>query len=256
MNKALLKAKHPSIFFETLRAMDKLQAWFEELHALIGVEQDPIHHPEGDVWTHTMLVLDAAAQMREQATYPAGFMLSALCHDLGKPSTFSRDGDRIHAYGHEIKGVLLAENFIKRLTSEIKLCAYVKNMVELHMRPNMLVANKAGEKAYMKLFDLSVSASDLLLLAKADHMGRTEIPPYDATESVLRAQLAVYQERMAQPQVRGADLMEAGLAPGPAFKAALELAHKLHLAGIDRDSALKQVLAEQRKMKAKADRRK
>ena len=145
LSKALLKAKRPSVFFEALRAMDKLSDWFPELEALIGVEQDPVHHPEGDVWTHTMLVLDAAARLRAQANAPAGFMLSALCHDLGKATAFQRVDGRIHAYGHETEGVPLAERFVKRLTDEKKLQAYVVSMVELHMRPNMLVANRAGD---------------------------------------------------------------------------------------------------------------
>lgn len=247
MDKALLKAKRPSIFFETLREMNQLSDWFAELRDLIGVEQDPIHHPEGDVWTHTMMVLDAAAALRGDAAYPAGFMISALCHDFGKAVACQIKDGRIHAYGHELKGVPLAEKFVKRLTSEAKLCAYVKNMVELHMRPNMLVAQKAGEKAYMKMFDLAVSAPDLLMLAKADHLGRTKIDSYEENERVLAEKFARYRERMAQPEVRGTDLMEAGMAPGPAFKTALELAHKLHLAGVDRDTALKQVLAESRK---------
>lgn len=249
MDKALLKAKRPSIFFETLREMNQLSDWFAELRDLIGVEQDPIHHPEGDVWTHTMMVLDAAAALRGDAAYPAGFMISALCHDFGKAVAFQIKDGRIHAYGHELKGVPLAETFVKRLTSEAKLCAYVKNMVELHMRPNMLVAQKAGEKAYMKMFDLAVSAPDLLMLAKADHLGRTKIDSYEENERVLAEKFARYRERMAQPEVRGTDLMEAGMAPGPAFKTALELAHKLHLAGVERDTALKQVLAESRKKK-------
>ena len=61
LKKALLKGKNPSIFFEVLRRAGGLDAWFPELKALIGLEQDPKFHPEGDVWTHTMVVLDRAA---------------------------------------------------------------------------------------------------------------------------------------------------------------------------------------------------
>ena len=247
LSKALLKAKRPSVFFEALRTMDKLSDWFPELEALIGVEQDPVHHPEGDVWTHTMLVLDAAARLRAQANAPAGFMLSALCHDLGKATAFQRVDGRIHAYGHETEGVPLAERFVKRLTDEKKLRAYVVSMVELHMRPNMLVANRAGDKAYMKVFDRSADAADLLLLARADHQGRTVAAPYARTESILAEKYALYRARMDAPGVRGTDLMEAGMSPGPAFREALELAHKLQLSGVAREEALRQVLGMQRR---------
>lgn len=243
LRKALMKAQRPSIFFEALREMKQLSGWFPELAALIGVEQDPVHHPEGDVWAHTMRVMDAAAQLRAQAEIPQGFMLSALCHDLGKATASERINGRIHAYGHEKVGVPLAEALVRRLTDEIKLCAYVKSMVALHMRPNMLVAQRAGEKAYMKLFDQAISAPDLLLLAKADHQGRSVYPPYGPYEEVLQAQLTHYRARMAAPCVRGADLAAAGLTPGPAFKTALDLAHRLQLAGVRKEDALRQVLA-------------
>ena len=62
LKKALLKGKRPSLFFEVLRSTGGLNVWFPELENLIGLEQDPKFHPEGDVWTHTMEVLDRAAR--------------------------------------------------------------------------------------------------------------------------------------------------------------------------------------------------
>jgi tRNA nucleotidyltransferase (CCA-adding enzyme) len=84
LQKALLKASHPSVFFETLRTMGQLHEWFPEAAALIGIPQDPLHHPEGDVWIHTMMVLDEAAKHRAQVSHPMGLMLAALTHDFGK----------------------------------------------------------------------------------------------------------------------------------------------------------------------------
>ena len=60
LEKALLKADRPSIFFETLKEMNQLSVWFPEVESLIGVEQNPRYHAEGDVWVHTMMVLDVA----------------------------------------------------------------------------------------------------------------------------------------------------------------------------------------------------
>ena len=80
----LLKAEKPSIFFEVLREMDQLDHWFPELKALIGLEQNPVYHAEGDVWNHTMMVLDQAAKLRHRDANPYWFMLAALCHDFGK----------------------------------------------------------------------------------------------------------------------------------------------------------------------------
>ena len=64
LHKALLKAREPSIFFEEMRHMGHLSLWFPELEALIGVPQSPVHHPEGDVWTHTMMVLQSCEAER------------------------------------------------------------------------------------------------------------------------------------------------------------------------------------------------
>ncbi|MBR3315664.1 MAG: hypothetical protein IKG18_16180 [Atopobiaceae bacterium] len=168
LKKAMLKAERPSTFFAELRAMNQLDAWFGEVAALIGVPQNPIHHPEGDVWTHTMMVVDAAATQRANAENEFGFMLAALCHDFGKAlTTTARDG-RIVSYGHEVEGIALAKAFLNRVGASKHTQAYVCNMVELHMLPNALVSQHAKQKSYNKLFDRSVCPRDLLLLSWAD----------------------------------------------------------------------------------------
>ena len=245
LEKALLKADRPSVFFTELRLMDQLDLWFPELKALIGVPQPPQYHPEGDVWNHTMLVLDQAAALRSQAEFPLGLMLSALCHDLGKAGTtrVGEDG-RLHAFGHEQAGLLPTETLLSRITGEKKLKQYVKNMVRLHMQPNMMAAQHAGKNAFCRVFDAALSPEDLLLLVKADVLGSLVSPEdYAQTEAVLREQLAVYRARMSVPPVTGADLIGAGYRPGTEFRDALEYAHRLQLAGVDRKSALSQTIA-------------
>ena len=146
LRKALLQAERPSLFFETLRDMGQLSHWFPEVEALIGVPQEPRFHREGDVWTHTMLVLDHAAALRSRAQQPFPFMLAALCHDLGKPAATEYVRGRIHAYDHESAGVPLADALVRRIVGEKAAAAYVRNMVQLHMKPNALVgaATKAA----------------------------------------------------------------------------------------------------------------
>ena len=245
LEKALLKAGHPSVFFTVLREMRQLDIWFPEIRDLIGVPQPRKYHPEGDVWNHTLLVLDEAARLRGKAENPLGLMLSALCHDLGKPASTTVEADgRLHAFGHEQAGVAVTEQFLSRITREKKLKQYVKNMVLLHMKPNMLAAQNAGRKAFNTLFDRSVSPGDLLLLCKADVLGSSTSPEgYAATEALLRERLSDFRAVIAQPPVTGADLIAAGFAPGESFHEALALAHRLQLAGVTRDSALPQVLA-------------
>lgn len=248
LEKALLKAPRPSVFFEVLRQMDQLQSWFPEVQALIGVPQEPRFHPEGDVWNHTMLVLDRAAELRSQAVNPSGLMFAALCHDFGKPATTRRDDTgRIRSLGHEEAGLPPVRAFLGRITKEKQLSRYVLNMTQLHMRPNMLSAQHSGQKSFNRLFDESLCPEDLLLLSKADALGKAPAPDYSETEARLRPRLSAFRETMAQPYVQGADLVAAGFPPDRDFTQALALAHSLRLAGVTKKEAMAQVTAFLRK---------
>lgn len=235
MKKALLQAEKPSAFFEVLRRANALRFWFSELAQTVGVEQDRIFHPEGDVWTHTMQVLDRAALLRSEAKQPYAFMLLALCHDFGKiTASFEKDG-RIHAYGHETAGLPLVQSFLERLTGNHRVRRYVCNMVRLHMKPNRMICDGAGLTAFCRTFDEACEPSDLILFSCADDE-KTE-------KAALFEKYAQFQARMAQPFVTGKDLIRAGIAPGENMKTLLQLAHKLRVAGVCREAALKQVLA-------------
>jgi len=249
LNKALMKSDEPSIFFKELRKMGQLSLWFPEVEALIGVPQSPVHHPEGDVWVHTMMVLDSAAKLRHAAEYPEGFMMSALVHDFGKTVSTVVEGGKVSAIGHEKTGIELAKRFLERITQEIRMERYVLNMVELHMKPNMMAASGAGRKTTSRMFDQSVCPEDLLLLAKADQLGKGGAEDYSATEAFLQDRLAHYKELMARPFVQGRDLVEAGIKPGADFTEALAYAHKMRLAGVPKDEALAQTLSYIRKMR-------
>lgn len=249
LKKALLKAEQPSIFFEILRQMGHLSYWFPELEALIGIEQNPRHHAEGDVWTHTMMVVDQAAKLRQRAENPFGFMLAAVTHDFGKAICTEEIGGVIHAYEHETKGLPLVEQFLKRLTGERKLRDYVCNLVQLHMKPFTVAAAGASVKSTNHMFDQAVDPEALICIAEADNRGKISDHPYVPYEDYLRERLEIYREYMARPCVMGRDLTEAGLQPGGNYSQLLAYAHKLHLAGIPKEQALKQVLAEARKKK-------
>ena len=248
LKKALLKAEKPSVFFEVLRQMEQLDCWFPELKALIGVPQNPRYHAEGDVWNHTMLVLDEAAKLRSRAAEPYWFMLGALVHDFGKAVCTEEINGVIHAYEHEMKGLPLAEAFLRRITRESKLIGYVLNMVQYHMKPNTVADARSAEKVTNRMFDRSVDPEGLVALALADDRGRIKPDSHD-NEAFLTERLAVFRELMARPCVMGRDLIDAGLKPGKDFTEILDYAHKLRLAGIPKDSALKQVLAYARKLR-------
>ncbi len=243
LEKALLKAKRPSVFFEQLRLMDQLDVWFPELYALVGIEQNPKYHSEGDVWVHTMMVLDVAATMRDYADDPLGFMLAALCHDFGKAICTEIIKGEIHCYEHESKGLPLVDSFISRLTGEVSLRKYVLNLCEHHMKPNMLAAVRASVKSTNKMFDASVDPQALICLAVADGLGKTSPREYVSYNDFFRERLNIYREYMSRPYVMGQDLIAAGLEPGKDFSDYLAYAHKLRLSGAEKSSALKQTLS-------------
>lgn len=256
LSKALLKAASPSVFFRLLHSMGHLSEFFPEIDALTGVVQNPKYHPEGDVFEHTMLVLDAAAQLRPQAKEPLNFMLAALMHDLGKANAteISPEG-KITSYRHPDTGVQLAETQLKRLTANNRTIAYVKNMVLLHMRPNMLACSDSRKKKSREMYDLSLCPEDLILLSRADASGKLDAPYNMKNWEYLHERLDDYCKCVARPMVSGADLIAAGVRPGRQIGEMLARARSLHFSGVEKNRALRQVLKEYKHEVSNAKRR-
>lgn len=209
LEKALLKASRPSVFFNELKKMNQLSPWFAELGAL----------PE-DAWQVTMTALDAAAVLRGSATDPLCFLLAALCAGL--------DGSD-------------AGRMLKRLTSEARVTRYALNMTGCHRTVEAFLQSDPGEAAWMALYDGSVCPEDLILLERALHVRQAGLWP--ETEGRLRRLLALYCERIARPYVMGRDLVEAGVRPGPCMGQALKHAHELRLSGATKAEQLEGALA-------------
>ena len=242
MLSALMNSDAPSGFFEGLRREDKLDGQFDELKALIGLPQNQKYHHEGDVWTHTMMVLDEAAKRRNIAKNPIGLMLSALCHDFGKAVSTTVDEDgTVHSYGHEIDGIPLVRGFMERFTEDDELISYVMNMTELHMEPNIMAHARSRMKKTNKLFDSSAEPFDLIQLAVCDGLGK--IPKCDDTEEFLMERYDKFVSIMSRPYVTENDLISAGSCDPGKNAEILSYAHKLRLAGLDKDDQLRQSVA-------------
>lgn len=242
LEKALLKARRPSVFFEILKEMDQLSVWFPEVESLIGVEQNPRYHAEGDVWVHTMMVLDVASKYKDYSKSKLGFMLSALTHDFGKAICTERINGVLHSYAHETKGLPLVKQFIERLTGERALQKYILNMTELHMKPNTMASAGSSVKSTNKLFDDSCDPEGLICLAICDGLGQITEAPYVNHNAFFYERIAVFREIMSRPYVMGQDLIDAGIKPDKRFSDYLAYAHKLRLAGVEKESALKQTI--------------
>ena len=235
LKKCLLKGKKPSFFFDTLNKMNQLDYWFKEIKELIGLKQDPIYHPEGDVYIHTMQVIDRAVKYRDKCkSYE--FMLLCLTHDFGKIICSENINGRIHAYEHEIKGVPIAEEFIKRITNRKEVITYLKNMVPLHMLPNKCASDNSKIKKTNKMFYYSIEPKDLIYFSYCDR-GNEDNSKY------LNERYEEYKSMMLKPYVTGSDLIKAGIKQDKNFHELIEYATKLRLAQVDKDDALKQVVA-------------
>ena len=235
LRKCLLKGKKPSIFFDTLNKMNQLDYWFKEIKDLISIKQDPIYHPEGDVYIHTMQVIDRAVKYRNKCkSYE--FMLLCLTHDFGKIICSENINGRIHAYEHEVKGIPIIDNFIKRITNRKEVITYLKNMVPLHMLPIKCASDNSRIKKTNKMFYCAIEPTDLIYFSYCDK-GDEDNSLY------LNQRYEEYKSMIIKPYVTGNDLIKAGIKQDKNFHELIEYATKLRLAEVNKDDALKQVLA-------------
>jgi tRNA nucleotidyltransferase (CCA-adding enzyme) len=254
--KLLLKSLKPSLGFELIRELGMLGD-FPELQAIIDVPQDPKYHPEGDVWVHTMMCVDAMHQelgIRNEA--PQGhlfplvrqlviddkqklkFMFAILCHDLGKATTTAMDekAGRIRAIGHEEAGIELTRNFLYRLTSEHDFIESILPLVKYHQKPSQFYKNGAKNNAIRRLAT-KVNIEELVIVAKADFLGRTTQEAfrsdYAAGEWLLKKAKALkVQNKPLDNLLQGRDLIDLGLEPSPKFKMILDEVYELQIEGI------------------------
>lgn len=256
LTKALIKGNKPSIFFNSLYEMKQTE-WFKEVFDLKDVKQDTVYHPEGDVYEHTMSVIDEASTL-----FPTGidnpdrylpFMLSALCHDFGKLNTTKiNNKGRICAINHEKTGIPLANDFLDRIYNNKGFTRYVDNMIEFHMKAHSCFNNKAKIKSTNLLFDKLLYPTDFIHLAYADSIGHN-IQKLDNKQFNMFLGKAMreneflinryfnYKDRKSQPHITANNLIELGLKPSPLYKEILDKAWNLHLKGVNKENVLKQV---------------
>ncbi len=230
--KLLLKAKKPSLGLELLKELGVLK-YFPELKALVNVPQEPTYHGEGDVWTHTLMVVDEMAKLRSgRERVDLIRMLSALTHDFGKPLTTKKIDGKIRAFNHDIKGVEPTISFLERLSNDKKLIQSVSDFVKYHLRITQLYKGGAKSGAIRRLAT-KINIKELELLARADYFGRISKDKkenYEAGEWILkRAKELNVLDKPLKPLIEGKDLIALGLKPSPKFKEILNKAYAKQL---------------------------
>jgi tRNA nucleotidyltransferase (CCA-adding enzyme) len=160
--------------------------------------------------------------------------LGCLCHDLGKPATTARIDGRWRSAGHEAAGVAPTRRFIGSMTNQRGLADDVVRLVADHLKPDQLHQADATPRAVRRLARRVVRLDRLLRVAHADRNGRPPSPDDGFPAAAwLRAQAAALDvvDRAPEPLVRGRDLIELGLTPGPRFKDLLDQCFEAQLDG-------------------------
>ncbi|MBL8226936.1 MAG: CCA tRNA nucleotidyltransferase [Bryobacterales bacterium] len=205
---------------ELLHGCGLLGEILPEAVALRGVEQPAEFHPEGDVWTHVMLMLEAMGKA------PPELALGVLLHDIGKPGTF-RMADRIRFDGHVELGVEMSKGILARLRCSNEMTGRVCSLVEHHMRFKDVHRMKQSTlKRFLRMedFELHLELHRLDCASSNRQMGNYELARRLWTE------LPVEQLR-PRPLISGDDLIAAGYLPGPEFKKILRAVEDAQLEG-------------------------
>jgi tRNA nucleotidyltransferase (CCA-adding enzyme) len=239
IEKLLLLPARPSLGFALgldLLVIDRL---FPEIKALVGCEQEPEWHPEGDVWVHTLMVIDQARTRIADLDRPRQvvIMLGALCHDLGKPLTTAFLDGRIRSIDHEQAGVAPASAVLDRLNVHsidgYDVRKQVLGIVAHHLKPGMFRQSPTpvSDGAFRRLAQ-KVDLELLARLAKSDCLGRTGGFDCSAMDWFLdRARELGVQHAPPEPLVKGRHLLALGLSPGPRVGAVLKQIYEKQLDG-------------------------
>jgi tRNA nucleotidyltransferase (CCA-adding enzyme) len=239
LEKLLLQAERPSIGLRLAWDLDVVHRLLPELVPLATCRQDPEWHPEGDVWTHTLMVVDEAR--RRIAGLERGpavaMMVGALCHDLGKPETTIEQNGRVKSPGHEEAGLPLATRLLDRLNLQ-SLDGYdvrgaVLGLVAEHMRPNAFLkaARPVSDGAFRRLAQ-RVDLELLARFAEADCRGRGGSFDCSGSQWFLdRARTLGVEHAPPAPFVLGRHLLELGLEPGPRIGEILRAIYERQLDG-------------------------
>ena len=238
LEKLLLAAERPSVGFALSLDLGVVDRLLPELKPLVGCEQEPEWHPEGDVWTHTLLVIDKARELNADLDRPRliALMLGAVCHDLGKPATTAVIDGRIRSLNHEEAGVAPTLSLLDRLNIHtidgFDVRTQVVGLVAHHLKPGMLCkAAQVGDRAFRRLAQ-KVDLELLARVARADCLGRTGDFDCSAMDWFIdRARALGVEHHPPAPLLMGRHLLALGLSPGPKVGEILQVVYERQLDG-------------------------
>jgi tRNA nucleotidyltransferase (CCA-adding enzyme) len=236
IEKLLLQAANPSIGLALGLELGVVAALLPELLPLVGCEQEYEWHPEGDVWVHTLMVVDEAVTQCHGLERPqrTAVMLGAVCHDLGKPSTTAFIDGRIRSPDHEQAGVEPTLRLLDRLNVHsiggYDVRGQVAGLVAHHLKPGMFhKAPHVSDGAFRRLAQ-KVDVELLARLARADCRGRSGTFDCRAMDWFI-ARARQVGVRPPDPLLLGRHVLALGLSPGPRVGEILKAVYDRQLDG-------------------------
>lgn len=241
--KLLLKSPRPSKGLKAAMDLDILKELHPEFLPLKDTPQDEKWHPESDVWTHTLMTVDKTAEIARQKDLPADqaltLILSALCHDLGKPLTTKLEKNRYISPEHEQAGYEPTNKFLNTLGVDNQTKEKTIKLVVNHLAPALLYADRervtdgAIRRLAKRLYPATVY--ELAILAEADHLSRLIDSENKVSEQfpagawlLERAKNLEVENKKPADIIRGRDLLKLGFKPGLIFGEMIKLANQLH----------------------------
>jgi poly(A) polymerase len=231
--------------FELLDTTGLLREVLPEIAAMKGVEQPPQYHPEGDVFVHTLLLLEklqAGGSGSVSVSVSKTLAWGALLHDVGKPPTFRVAPDRIRFDGHVEVGVKMAAEICRRLRFSNYETDQILALVANHMR---FAEVQRMKQSTLKKFLRLPAFDEHLELHRIDCLSsHGQLDSYEYSREQLRS-LPAEAIRPA-PLITGRDLIDAGYEPGPRFKEVLAAVEDAQLEGrlASREAAMEYVRRE------------
>jgi tRNA nucleotidyltransferase (CCA-adding enzyme) len=235
--KLLLQAERPSIGFALARELGVIHQLLPEMEPLYECPQDPEWHPEGNVWVHTLMVIDKARQLNGDLDRPrlATVMLGAVCHDLGKPATTAVIDGRVKSPNHEAMGIEPTTKILDRFNintlDNFDVRAQVLGLVTQHLRPSAFYNAKetVTDGAFRRLAQ-RVDLELLVRFARADCHGRAGQFDCSAMDWFIdRARSLGVEHKPPAPILLGRHLIELGVEPGPRMGEILRAVYELQL---------------------------
>ncbi|EKQ57797.1 MULTISPECIES: HDIG domain-containing metalloprotein [unclassified Clostridium] len=191
----LLNDDRPSVYIQGALKSHLLDKYpFSMIKDLNEVDQNPKFHPEGNVFIHTMMVIDEGAKNRDKSEDKRAFMWALLLHDIGKkPTTKLRKG-RLTSYNHDIVGADMAEEFLNYFNEEESFIKEVRGLIRWHMQSLFVTKEMKFQNIDGMLEDVKVN--EIVLVSLSDRLGRGNLDYNEVSDTI--DQINKFREKISR----------------------------------------------------------